>query len=186
MATFKELTENYQYIVVNFFRFKSQTEVFYVVSVASDVVSFRLSKADLIVCINYFLNRLSKFDFYGRIKKGFVFDKFKYYELSVYLHGLIQLYSAKLGFSPVSNLYIKRFSHLPHDLLMPELKNMDVQVAKLEDMFGGTYYCCLISGIPVISNSFDTLRTQIYTRFPNIGKFYNIRLDLLDLRSLPF
>lgn len=183
MTTFKELTENYQYIAVNYFHFKSQTEVCYVVS---DIVSVRLTKADLIVCINHFLNRLSKFEFYSRLKKGFVFDKFKYYELSVYLHGLIQLYSSNLGFPPVANLCIKRFSHLPHDLLMPELKDMDVQVAKLEDMFGGSYYCCVISGISVISDSFDTLRTQIYTRFPNIGKFYNIRLDLLDLRSLPF
>lgn len=183
MITFKELTQNYQYIASGYFQFKSQTQVFYGVSA---YVLVRLSKADLIACINHFLNRLSKYDFYSRIKKGFVFDKFKYYELSVYLHGLIQLYSANLGLLPVDNLYIKRFSHLPHDLLMPELKNMDVQVAKLEDMFGGSYYCCVIGGISVVSDSFDTLRSKIYARFLNIGKFYNIRLDLLDLRSLPF
>lgn len=183
MTTFKELSQNYKYVSVNLIQFKSQTDVCYS---SSGIFSYHLTKADLIGCINYFLSRLSLYSFADRIKQGFVLDKFKYYELSVYLHGLCQLFTSNLCMPPVNELYIKKFSHLPHDVLMPELKNMDVQVAKLEDMFGGSYYCCVISGIPVISDSFDTLRSKIYSRFPNILKSYNICLDLLDLRSLPF
>lgn len=184
MITIKELTNNYTAFSVYCFDFKSQTEVYYNFSVLNR--KFRFSKADLIGCINYYLDRLKVFIDINKVKHGFVFDKFRYYDLSVYLHGILQLYCSTVGFAPVGKLYIKRFSHLPHDVLKPELKNITLQVAKLEDMFGGTYYCCVISGIPIVSDTFDTLREKIYGRFLNIGKHYNICFDLLDLRSLPF
>lgn len=155
MLTLKELSLNYTVFSVVCIKFKSQTEVLYCLSETGS--KYRFSKADLIGCIKSYLNRLSLWIDINKIKHCFVLDKFKYYELSVYLHGLLQVYCNLAGFAPVDELFIKRFSHLPHDVMVPEKDSVGIECALLHSPHGTPYYVGFTDQL-VFATSFERFK----------------------------
>lgn len=115
MLTFKELSHDYHVISSCGFIFKSQDEVVYSSSLHD--AKARLSKTDLINSIEYFIRMINAGFRSVELKSGFNLRAFKYYELSVYLHGLLQVWHSLIEIPPVDELYIKKFSHLPHDVI---------------------------------------------------------------------
>lgn len=166
MPTFKEIFDNR--LIHSFsFRFLSQDHVRFKIS---DSFSIRLTKDDLIVSINHILDLLSLSGYSDKLKKGFILEYFHYYELSTYLHGLLQLYFSLTCDYPVEDLYIIRFSHLPHDVLKVEKEIKEIEFTQIADVFGGIYYCSVISGIALAASSLSELKLSVYKRFPNLVK----------------
>lgn len=131
----------------------------------------RLSKSELILCCNHFISELKIIYSPDRLKIGFNLNTFKYYELSVYLHGLISLICSKIQCSCPSCFGIYRFSHLPHDILKPEKGKREFVVALVDDFYLGRYFVCVINGKPVCSTSLKTLKAQVFLQFPSVRDY---------------
>lgn len=173
MLTLKELTSNYTAFSSICIKFKSQNEVLYCLS--QTVYKRRFSKADLIGCIKFYLGRISLFTDINKIKHGFVLDKFKYHELSVYLHGLLQVYCSLADFAPVGELFIKRFSHLPHDVMVPEKDSIGIECALLHSPHGTPYYVGFTDQL-VFATSFERFK-ELANKTP-LARKYNFIFNL--------
>lgn len=139
----------------------------------------RLSKRQLISCCQHFLSELETLSYSDRIKNGFVLDKFMYFELSVYLHGLMSLYCSLIEIPCPPCFGLERFSHLPHDVMKPEKVTKHIEVSYLVDgSTGYHFYCCVIAGVPLCHSTFQGLQDRISHVFSGFVKKYNIILDI--------
>lgn len=161
------------YIVPQSFEFVHQSCVkFY---------GFRLSKNQLITCCEYFIYYLRLLGFEDRLKSGFVLKSFKYYELSVYLHGLISLYCSHLEY-PVPRCFgLIRHSHLPHDVIKSEKRLLNIEYAVLHDIAGKDYCVCLTT-YPIYADTYSGLLDKL-SRTSLSRKF---RFNLILVNELPF
>ena len=178
MRSFKELTKNYTCISDSMFVFKSQIDVCFEFSFVS--LSYHLIKADLIGCINYYIAALSRLGYAERLKSGFNLSGFEYYELSVYLHGILQVYRKHFGDTPLNDLNIVKFSHLPHDVLEPEKPLLNIEYAVLHDI-KGLDYCVCVTNIPRIFRTYDAMKIGV-----DVELSHKYRLNFVLVNELPF
>lgn len=136
---------------------------------------FRLSKQQLIKCCEFFISELHLLGYSDNLKCGFNLKCFKYYELSVYLHGLISLYCSRLEIDSPSFFDVIRFSHLPHEVLKADKETLEIECALLHTRLGTPIYVCF-PYVPFASSSFEGLKSLVSKT--HLSRKYNLVFTL--------
>lgn len=118
MITLRDLTEDYRYFLADFFIFKRQDLVLYRLPRRK---CFRLSKIELIAAIRFFKLRLWSLGYKDDIIWPCDIYKYKYFELSVFLFGLVNFYAFRIGLK-THDMNIVRLSRLSPSPLRRVLK----------------------------------------------------------------